>query len=97
MIEPSRMKVKAVGCNWEDIGRVIGGVYAQGGATASEGLRLDVAGGYGYICPHATRPTIIIRTEGDTEEFAAELCERYTDMVRRILKKPQEEVEPTQE
>ena len=96
MIEPSHMKVKVVGCDWEDIGRVIGGVYAQGGATASEGLRLDVAGGYGYICPHATRPTIIIRTEGDTEEFAAELCEKYTDMVRRILKKPQEEVEPEQ-
>ena len=57
MIEPSHMKVKAVGCDWEDIGRVIGGVYAQGGATASEGLRLDVAGGYGYICPHTSRPT----------------------------------------
>ncbi len=96
MIEPAHIKVKAVGCDWEDIGRVIGGVYAQGGATASEGLRLDVAGGYGYICPHATRPTIIIRTEGDTEEFAAELCERYTDMVRRILKKPQEEAETEQ-
>jgi hypothetical protein len=52
-----------------------------------------VAGGYGYICPHtATRPAIIIRTEGDTEEFAAELCEKYTDMVRRILKQPKDGV-----
>jgi phosphomannomutase len=91
LIEPSFMKVKTVGCDWEDIGRVIGGVYSQGGAVASEGLRLDVAGGYGYICPHATRPTIIIRTEADTEEFAAELCEKYTDMVRRILKQPKVE------
>ena len=90
MIQPSHMKVKTVSCGWEDIGRVIGGVYAQGGATASEGLRLDVKGGYGYICPHATRPTILIRTEGDTEEFAAELCEKYTDMVRRILKQPKD-------
>jgi mannose-1-phosphate guanylyltransferase/phosphomannomutase len=90
MIEPPHMKVKAVGCDWEDIGRVIGGVYAQGSAVASEGLRLDVAGGYGYICPHATRPTIIIRTEADTEEFATELCEKYTDMVRRILKQPKD-------
>ena len=97
MIEPPHIKVKAVGCDWEDIGRVIGGIYAQGNATASEGLRLDVAGGYGYICPHATRPTILIRTEGDTEEFAAELCEKYTDMVRRILKPPKDGVDLEQE
>ena len=90
LIEPPRMKMRIVGCDWEDIGRVIGGVYAQGNATASEGLRLDVAGGYGYICPHTTRPSIIIRTEADTEEFAAELCEKYTDMVRRILKQSKE-------
>jgi hypothetical protein len=58
---------------------------------------LDVAGGYGYICPHATRPTILIRTEGDTEEFAAELCEKYTDMVRRILKPPKDGADLEQE
>jgi mannose-1-phosphate guanylyltransferase/phosphomannomutase len=86
VIEQSHTRVKAISCDYDDIGRVIGGMYARGGAYANEGLRLDVQGGFGYICPHATRPTIIIRTEGDTEEFAEELCETYADMVRRIVR-----------
>ncbi len=80
-------KVKAVSCDFDDIGRVIGTMYARGGAYASEGLRLDVQGGYSYICPHATRPAIIVRAEGDTEEFANELCETYADIVRKIVRK----------
>ncbi len=86
VIEQPHIRVKAISCDYDDIGRVIGGMYARGGAYANEGLRVDVQGGSGYICPHATRPTIIIRTEGDTEEFAEELCETYTDMVRRIVR-----------
>lgn len=91
VIEQTHTKVKAISCEYEDIGRVIGSMYARGGAFANEGLRLEVHGGFGYICPHATRPTIIIRTEGDTEEFAAELCETYADMVRRIVREGKKE------
>ena len=91
VIEQPHTKVKTISCDFEDIGRVIGTMYARGGAFANEGLRLDVQGGFGYICPHATRPTIIIRTEGDTEEFAAELCETYADMVRRIVRQGKKE------
>lgn len=87
LIAAPHVKVRAVGCDFEDIGRVIGAVYAQGGAHANEGLRLDSGGGCGYICPHDSHPTILIRTEADTEEFAEELCDMYTDMVRGILKK----------
>lgn len=88
MIIPGHVRVREVGCEWEDVGRVIGGMY-QSGAHASEGLRFEEGShGFGYICPHTTRPRIIIRTEGDTEEFASELCEKYTDMVKRILKQP---------
>jgi len=86
VIQQSHTKVKTISCDFDDIGRVIGGMYARGGAFANEGLRLDVQGGFGYICPHDTRPTIIIRTGGDTEEFAEELCETYADMVRRIVR-----------
>ena len=91
VIEQPHTRVKAVSCDFEDIGRVIGTMYARGGAFANEGLRLDVQGGFGYICPHETRPTIIIRTEGDTEEFAAELCETYADMVRKIVRQGKKE------
>lgn len=87
VIAPPHVKVKAVSCDFEDIGRVIGTVYELGGAYANEGLRLETGEGCGYICPHATRPTILIRTEADTEEFATELCESYADMVRKILQK----------
>lgn len=86
VIEQPHTRVKAINCDFEDIGRVIGTMYARGGAFANEGLRLTVQGGFGYICPHETRPTILIRTEGDTEEFAEELCETYADMVRRIVR-----------
>ncbi len=91
VITQPHARVKAISCDWDDIGRVIGAMYARGGAYANEGLRLDVQGGFGYICPHATRPTIIIRTEGDTEEFAQELCETYADMVRRIVRQSKQE------
>lgn len=87
MIRPGHVRVREVGCEWEDVGRVIGGMYQQG-AYATEGLRFEEGHGFGYICPHITHPKIIIRTEGDTEEFASELCEKYTDMVKRILKQP---------
>ncbi len=89
MISPGHVRVREVGCDWEDIGRVIGGMYREG-AQASEGLRFEEGHGFGYICPHTTHPKIIIRTEGDTEEFASELCEKYTDMVKRILKQPKD-------
>ena len=87
VIAPPHVKVKTISCDFEDIGRVIGSVYELGGAYANEGLRLETGEGCGYICPHATRPTILIRTEADTEEFAAELCESYADMVRKIIQK----------
>ncbi len=88
MIRPGHVRVREVGCEWEDVGRVIGGMY-QSGVHASEGLRFEEGSrGFGYICPHTTRPRIIIRTEGDTEEFASELCEKYTELVKRILKQP---------
>jgi mannose-1-phosphate guanylyltransferase/phosphomannomutase len=89
MIRPGHVRVREVGCEWEDVGRVIGGMYRPG-AHASEGLRFEEGRGFGYICPHTTHPRIIIRTEGDTEEFAGELCEKYTDMVKRIIKQPKE-------
>ncbi|MDD5018606.1 MAG: hypothetical protein PHO15_10980, partial [Eubacteriales bacterium] len=87
MIAPEHLRVREIGCDWEDMGRVIRTMYGKDDAYASEGLRMDTDGGYGYICPHMTHPRIVIRTEGDTEEFAEELCQKYTDMVRRILKK----------
>ena len=93
MIRPGHVRVREVGCEWEDVGRVIGGMYKQG-AHASEGLRFEEGHGFGYICPHTTHPRIIIRTEGDTEEFATELCEKYTDMVKRIIKQPKEAQKP---
>ncbi len=86
MIEPEHRRVREISCGWDDIGRVIKTVYQQGGAHAAEGLRLDEENGYGYICPHSTHPKIIVRTEGFTEEYAEELCEKYTDMVRKIIK-----------
>lgn len=92
MIRPGHVRVREVGCEWEDVGRVIGGMYRQG-AQANEGLRFEEGRGFGYICPHTTHPKIIIRTEGDTEEFATELCEKYTDMVKHILKQPKDEQE----
>ena len=95
MIRPGHVRVREVGCEWEDVGRVIGGMYRQG-AHASEGLRFEEGSrGFGYICPHTTHPRIIVRTEGDTEEFASELCEKYTDMVKRILKQPKGVAEAT--
>lgn len=87
MIEPEHKRVREISCDWDDIGRVIKTVYREGASAATEGLRLDVENGYGYICPHATHPKIVIRTEGYTEEYAEELCEKYTDMVKKILKK----------
>ena len=92
MIRPGHVRVREVGCEWEDVGRVIGGMYRKG-AHASEGLRFEEGHGFGYICPHTTHPRIIIRTEGDTEEFATELCEKYTDMVKRILKQPKDGIQ----
>lgn len=88
MIEPEHKRVREISCDWDDIGRVIKTVYREGASAAAEGLRLDVENGYGYICPHATHPKIVIRTEGYTEEYAEELCEKYTDMVKKILEKP---------
>ncbi len=89
MVTSGHVRVREVGCDWEDVGRIIGGMYRQG-AHASEGLRFEEGKGFGYICPHTTHPRIIIRTEGDTEEFATELCEKYTDMIKRILKQPKD-------
>ncbi len=86
-IEPGHIRVRQIGCGWEDIGRVIKTVYNSASAYANEGIRFDDSAGYGYICPHSTRPKIIVRTEGYTEEFADELCEKYTNMVRNIIKK----------
>lgn len=86
MMEPEHLRVREVSCDWEDIGRVIKTVYSKGEAHANEGIRLDDDNGYGYICPHTTHPKIVIRTEGFTEEFAQELCDKYTDMVRDIIK-----------
>jgi mannose-1-phosphate guanylyltransferase/phosphomannomutase len=95
MIRPGHVRVREIGCDWEDVGRVIGGMYRQG-AYASEGLRFEEGKGFGYICPHTTHPRIIVRTEGDTEEFASELCEKYADMVKRIIRQPKgaEETKP---
>ncbi len=90
LISLPHIKVKAIGCDYEDIGRLIGSVYAMGGACANEGLRLEIKGGSSYICLHASRPMIMIRTEADTEEFAAELCDIYTGIVRSILNKPRQ-------
>ncbi len=87
MIEPEHKRVREISCGWDDIGRVIKEVYREGATAAYEGLRLDVDNGYGYICPHTTHPKIIIRTEGFTEEYAEELCEKYTGMVKKIIKK----------
>jgi len=87
MISPPHIRVSEVACGWEDIGRVIRTVYETGRACASEGLRMDEQNGYGYICPHENSPKIVIRTEGHTEEFAEELCAKYTGMVKDILKK----------
>ncbi|MFA5676453.1 MAG: sugar phosphate nucleotidyltransferase [Christensenellales bacterium] len=87
MISPPHVRVKAVRCGFENIGRVISEMYAKGGAHASEGLRINLDKGSGYICPHSTRPSILIRTEADTEEFAEELCAEYTDMVKKIIEK----------
>ena len=86
MIEPEHRRVREISCDWADMGRVIKTVYQIGNASANEGIRLDDDRGYGYICPHMTHPKIVIRTEGDTEEFAEELCEKYTGMVKRIIK-----------
>jgi len=87
MFEPRHRRVREINCGWDDIGRVIKTVYQQGGAEAGEGLRMNEENGYGYICPHPTHPKIMIRTEGFSEEFAEELCEKYSDMVKKILKK----------
>ena len=87
MIEPEHKRVREINCGWDDIGRVIKEVYREGATAANEGLRLDVENGYGYICPHSTHPKIIVRTEGFTEEYAEELCEKYTDMVKKIINK----------
>ena len=87
MIAPAHVRVRELSCDWEDMGRVIRTVYDSGEAYANEGVRFEFTNGYGYICPHSTHPKIVIRTEGDTEEFAKELCEKYTGMVRRIIKK----------
>lgn len=87
LISPPHVRIRAIRCDFEDIGRVIREMYAKSGAHASEGLRINFDNGSSYICPHSTRPSILIRTEADTEEFAQELCESYTDMVRQILKK----------
>ena len=87
MISPPHVKVKAVRCDYEDIGRVIGTLYARGDAHAAEGLRLDLGDGCSYICPHESSPTILIRTEANSEEYAQELCDSYADIVRRIAQK----------
>lgn len=87
MIELGHVRVNEIGCDFEDMGRVIKTIYSRGEAHANEGIRLDAENGYGYICPHTTQPKIIIRTEGYTEEFAQELCTKYTDMVKGIIKK----------
>lgn len=87
MVPPAHMRLREVACDWEDIGRVIRDVYTKGHTSANEGIRLDVQNGYGYICPHESQPRIIIRAEGHTEEFAEELCGKYTEMVKEVLKR----------
>ena len=87
LIEAAHRRVREVSCDWDDVGRVMRTVYNEDGAESAEGIRIEEESGYGYICPHMTHPRIVIRTEGDTEEFAAELCDKYTDLVKGILKK----------
>lgn len=86
MIEPEHKSVRHIGCSWQDMGRVIKSVYKMGDAIADEGLRLEVEDGYGYISPHHSLPKIVIRTEGYCQEFANELCDKYTDLVKKIIK-----------
>ena len=86
LIEAAHRRVREVACDWDDVGRVMRTVYNEEGAEAAEGIRIDEENGYGYICPHMTHPRIVIRTEGDTEEFAAELCDKYTERIKGILK-----------
>lgn len=86
LIETAHRRTREINCDWEDIGRVMRSVYNEDGTEAAEGIRIDEAEGYGYICPHMTHPRIVIRTEGSTEEFADELCGKYTDLVKSIIK-----------
>lgn len=84
------ISVKAVRCNFEDIGRVISAMYAKGGAHADEGLRINFNKGSSYICPHTSKPSILIRAEADTFEFAQELCDTYSQMVKKLANNSQD-------
>lgn len=54
---------------------------------AREGLRLHLSGGWAWIRPAASSALLKIRTEGDSVEAAAELCDFVRSEARRLDRK----------
>lgn len=50
---------------------------------AREGLRLHLSGGWAWIRPSASSALLKVRTEGDSVELAAELCDFVLSEARR--------------
>jgi mannose-1-phosphate guanylyltransferase/phosphomannomutase len=78
---------KEIGCDWKDIGKAIRLMYeANKDALAVEGLKVTSEKGWGFILPKEDEPKITIRAEGVSEEYSKELCDFYTQEIRRFIK-----------
>lgn len=81
-------KKKEIPCHWEDKGRIIRELMMENkeNSSVTEGVRINDEKGWGIILPDNERPIFNIYTEGQTEEFAQELCDFFSNKVEVMLK-----------
>lgn len=82
-------KKREIPCHWEDKGRIIRELMIENKGVDTEvceGIKIFDKKGWGIILPDNERPVFNIFTEGDTEEYAQELCDFFTNKVEMLLK-----------
>lgn len=78
---------RSIDCEWKDIGRIIKTLCRElPGGVAKRGVVIQDENGKSWVYPNDTFPGIRIKTDGGSEEFAKELCDFYTNKVRKLLK-----------
>jgi len=81
------LKEKYIGCEWKDVGRVINEINNKNYEhEAIEGIKVFHEGGWGLIYPTEGASKIVIRAQGDTEEYAKEICDYHFKEIKEILK-----------
>lgn len=76
-----------VACDFKDMGRLLRELTDSFEIECPDcGIKLESDKGWTFICPNDSEPRIDIKSEGNSEEFAKELCDFAVKEINALLK-----------